>query len=509
MRKLAIFLLLIVCVSCLGGGLSSAAFAASDDYTTALEDLQKDESFDGSNYPLISTDRSLSIIQIAESSARELFVYVYQPSGDLVTASSINICQDAEDASERHWYNYKLKQLSLEYTIGKYLVEGLTVRNAPQRIYDITSIYRYPIEGESSGSGDSVLPDGSITSEFSYSVASCFFASAGVNGAVTYSRKQIETIEVTNKYVNRLRYYQGWIPFVEERSTDSWFVAFDTDITIDRLIEADVYFVYLDCYKPDKFDDFYPEEHYDEIMSGDFTPPSYAFQIFVPPYSDDFFPNGDKQSTWRTLTYSDVVVSDKEGLFGKKYVWNRIESVKDFVNNEDLTDEIENNLTGGNYSWVLRFWESDYTASLSGTTIPDYARYSVVFDVTILRLKFETLGTVFNLGVVNNKVSHSGEVVPPANNSDNPFEKFFKPILDFFKGVGDAAASYWWLFVIIGILVLLAVLSIFFPVFRVVFKWIWAAIKWIFKILWYIISAPVRFVVWIVNKVKERKENSG
>lgn len=52
-------------------------------YTNVLEDLQRDSSFSKENYPEKETDYSLQIIQLAESSDKELFVYVYQPSGQL------------------------------------------------------------------------------------------------------------------------------------------------------------------------------------------------------------------------------------------------------------------------------------------------------------------------------------------------------------------------------------------------------------------------------------------
>ena len=57
------------------------ARAESIEYSDVLTDLRKDSSFQTSNYPQKATDYSLQIIQLAESVNRELFVYVYQPSG--------------------------------------------------------------------------------------------------------------------------------------------------------------------------------------------------------------------------------------------------------------------------------------------------------------------------------------------------------------------------------------------------------------------------------------------
>ena len=80
--------LLCVCLVLLltmGGGIILSAFvvradAATVQYSSALEDLEKDETFDAAQYPAKADDYSLQIIQIAEGDKGELFVYAYQPS---------------------------------------------------------------------------------------------------------------------------------------------------------------------------------------------------------------------------------------------------------------------------------------------------------------------------------------------------------------------------------------------------------------------------------------------
>ena len=69
------------------------ARAESITYSEVLDDLKKDTSFDPDNYPSKADDYSLQAIQLAESVNKELFVYVYQPSGKVkdFKASSINI----------------------------------------------------------------------------------------------------------------------------------------------------------------------------------------------------------------------------------------------------------------------------------------------------------------------------------------------------------------------------------------------------------------------------------
>ena len=55
----------------------SIAYAESGvTYSSVLDDLKKDGSFDESHYPAVADDYSLKLIQIAESVDGELFLYV-------------------------------------------------------------------------------------------------------------------------------------------------------------------------------------------------------------------------------------------------------------------------------------------------------------------------------------------------------------------------------------------------------------------------------------------------
>ena len=65
--------------------------------------------------------------------------------------------------------------------------------------------------------------------------------------------------------------------------------------------------------------------------------------------------------------------------------------------------------------WVLRFAETSYSLSGYSTTGSTFESYTLVGDVTILRLKFETDGITYNLGVIDNKQSGSKD---PSNETD-------------------------------------------------------------------------------------------
>ena len=264
-------------------------------YSTALDDLSKSGDFSESNFPKVSNDFSIQIITIAESSDKELFIYVYQPSAYSVklSASSVNISTGIED--NLSYTNYKLEELSSEGVYQKYLVKDFVVSDDPIRYYNISSIYR-PF--------DSALDEGSpdynenLTSEKSFNVSKIFTAITE-NGNVTYSFTKTETVLITDKYVGFLEYSNGF------QLLPSWcrshYVAFSTDYEIEKLLEADVYFVKQDV--------------------------TYSF---VPFKGEEYF-YGPSEEKYAYLTYTQEVVHEGTGLFAKTYEWDRIESVSDFV----------------------------------------------------------------------------------------------------------------------------------------------------------------------------------
>ena len=366
------------------------ARAESKTYSGVMEDLKKDTSFNPGNYPTKADDYSLQIIQLAESSDKELFVYVYQPSGKAKNfkASSINISTTINDSIS--YLNYKLELLNSNGVFYKYKVSGLTVKDESVRYYAISSIYR-PFDE----SIDKQASGGNTVTEVNYAVNKqyCF---GEINGKPYVNCVDIETIVVTDKFVGFVRYPDGFKLYVG--ACDSHFVAFNTNKPMDKLLEADVY---------------YTTQEY-----------SSSWAAFVG--ENETF--GNKADKYAYLKYTDKVEHTGGGWFAGTYKWDRIQTVDDFIKNEDreqifsgavidvkisskLTDAALNELKGK--KWVLRFTETDYTLwSGQGT----YGTFStIVGDVTILRLKFETDGITYNLGVIDNKQTGGKE---PSNETD-------------------------------------------------------------------------------------------
>ncbi len=450
-------LIVTLCVF-LTGAQSFSAVAAEEDKTASdvLEDLSKDASFNVGNYPSAAKDYSLQIIQLAESTNKELFVYVYQPSGDKVKASSINISTTIND--EISFFNYPLELLNFEGTLFKYKVTNFEVKKDPVRYYAISSIYR-PFDA---GIGDKKSGNNTIN-EVNYAVNRqyCF---GEINGKPYINCIDIETIVVTDKFVGFVRYPDGWKLFTGAGSCDSHFVAFNTDKPIDKLLEADVYYTTQNT--------------------------SYDFFTEDSPFNIKF--GGNKIDNYAYLKYTDKVEHTGGGFFAGTYKWDRIQSVEDFIKTEDrttvyygavlnskisskLSDEALNDLKGK--KWVLRFTETSYNKSpRSGMGAATYyhAETTMVGNVTILRLKFETDGITYNLGVIDNKQTGSTE---PSNSTDIKVE----------PNATGKGVIYLILFVLL--LVLLAPL-----------------LPYVLNAIIFIVSLPVKLISEIVKLIRSSKE---
>ena len=434
--------------------------AESVQYTSVSEDLGKDASFNAENYPSKSNDYSIQIIQLAESVNKELFVYTYQPSGDKVKASSVNISTTIND--EISYHNYRLELLNFDGTLFKYKVISFEVKTDPVRYYVISNIYR-PFD---ESIGDKKSGNNTIN-EVNYAVNKqyCF---GEINGKPYVSCVDIETIVITDKFVGFVRYPDGFKLFTGAGACDSHFVAFNTDKKIDKLFEADVY------YTTQKTSyDFFTEDSPFNIKFGDSKTDNYAY-----------------------LKYTDKVEHTGDGFFAGTYKWDRIQSVDDFIKTEDrttvyygavlnskvsskLTDEALNELKGK--KWVLRFAETGYNKSpKSGMGAATYyhAETTMVGNVTILRLKFETDGITYNLGVIDNKQTGGTEPIQKPSNSVGGTEFFI-----------NASGKNILAIVLIALLVLALI-----PV-----------LPYVLSLIVFIVSLPVRFVSGIVSVFKSFK----
>ena len=418
-----------------------------DDYTDVLTDLTKDEKFDVTAYPANPKDYSLKVIQIAESINKELFIYVYQPSNSTIDliATEIRLSTPVAGAVAEV-YDYPLTLLSTNTVFDKYKVEGLTVKDDSVRYYDITAIFRAFNANIDSESGTDNTID-----YVSFNVGQVWTVYT-LDDNVVYSYTYGDTIIVTDKWCGTIRYDDNLNLF--EKEIDSHFVAFTTDRKIEKLLQAKVTYVAQ-------------KEIFYNNTSGIY-------------YEND----GEPYPGEANLSYTDVSINEVGGIFNRTYEWNRIQSVSEFKESENLSSSAITNLDGK--EWVLRFFESEY--DFKGSVLYSYEEhYTAVKEVSILQLTFETDGKSYTLGVVDNKST-------PDTNPDGEEQPLFDFTDEFEK--------------IMALLLVVLLVAVFMPflapiissLFMFILKGILNIIKISLKIVIFIITLPLRPILWLLKK---------
>lgn len=450
-KKRKIIALILAIMSILFFSISFKVVAKEEEttgYTDVLEDLQKDETFDISKYPA-SEQVKVDVIQIAESSDRELFIYVYEPcyKTEKYDVDKIRL-GDVEIGFDTEYKDYDLTLLNSNGVFFKYKVEDFTVRESNVRYYDVVSLLYKLAEPYENGLGQTITHKSIIVEQK--------WEALTFEGKTTYRMEESKTVTITDKVVGFIRYWDGfkWI----QSYTDSHFVAFSTDLQIDSLFEASLTFI--------------KKDYEETITYGVSKGRKYSSETLVP---IDIFSDDDGEN-------------EGNGLFGKKYTWKRIEKVSDFMKSDSIS-VIKQDLTSlEKHKWVLRFYETKFKDSFMQNVSCITA--VEVSDVTILRLKFKTAGKPYNLGVVDNYQTGpdepSGTVDPEIDlGIDDIWEKIQKII------------SLVLILVIGGVIV--AILSPFIPM---IVKGIVLVFSWIIKGICWVICLPFK----LIGKLFKRKD---
>lgn len=466
-RRIIIFAFLIALLISVSGEAILSAFslqvsAETREYSDVLDDLSKDASFNPDNYPAIADDYSLKVIQIAEGSDGELFVYVYQPSGvkGKLRATSINISTSVR--TKNIFKNYTLSYLNSDGVFYKYIVNDFKVSDNKERHYEISSIFRaWNSDYDKEAEADNTI------SEVPFIVGKQYVFN-GFGSEIECSVSDIEYIKIENKFVGYIRYYGdtlGILPsYIKENSTDAHFVAFSTDREIDKLLEADVY---------------YKSQVYHSYKNG--------FSFSTDPW-------GEVKENYKYLDYeqkSECDVSDGSIFIESKHIWDRIQTTEEFLNSDvslyafpgfDITEDI--NFTENakealsNTKWVLSFVETRYNWQSSSDGY-DYDNYFVrVGDVSIVRLKYVTDGVTYDLGVIDNKQTGSND---PA---------------------GTVEQQEWWQKIMSGIMFLIVLMLIFLlsgPA-SVVIKILLEGVKILISVLLWVIKLPFKLLHLMFRK---------
>ena len=303
------------------------------------------------------------------------------------------------------------------------------------------------------------------------------------NGGISYDMIKQNVVEITDKFVGYILYPDGYY-LTSTKNTASHFVAFDTDLKIENLIEADL------TYITQSFSQNCKNGYYYEPTYGELSEP-----IKTTLYADNYGGSANQDFIWHT-----------------KFTWKKIQSKDEFLKTESdrLSQSAKNNLA--NKKWILRFFDTNYATTHSVNTLGDYwsnTSFTMVNSVSILRLKFQTDGTTYNLGVVDNKQTGSIKPVNPTESNFNFFSYVWNCLVKLFTGKADLVETLVAIFVLFVVVALLPILGFIFPTFGRGLLWLLKGvayvIKYVFIALWYVISAPFKLIAWLVN----RRNNGG
>lgn len=434
---------------------SGNVYAVSET-ASVLTDLQKDSNFNISDYPSDYTDYSIKLIQIAETTAKELVVYIYQPSHYKVdlTATKISISYGySKDGSGLEPKIYPLKLLSTEGVFDKYLVENYTMTSDTSRYYNIVSIFR-----NYNSTADKEKNDGFDFTDIACSVGQQWCAYY-LNDSIVYEMNTFNTMQIDTIYEDNIDFNDSmsWNNFTcNYNKGQVWFKCFNApDYVIKHIFDVDL--TWKKQYM--KYTSFNLTTDTDEAI-GDIE------------YIDNI-----------TIDDKDVIEYTNSGLIKRTYSWNKILSSIDFINalnkNKcELNDEALEKIKAS--QWVITY---DITPCniefVGGTYVSSYKYHYNVFDSGILRISFQDIiGKFYNLGVVNSLTSPDS-----ISGGNNSLAHLLSTLGDFFTK----------LFQILGILALILVLIFVSNLILPVFKFL--------RIIWngilFVICLPFKLINWI------------
>ena len=488
MKKVSFALALILISTIIGCALPGIAFAASEtSYSNVLDDLHIDETFDENAYKQIEKDYSLQVIQVAESAEGELFIYVYQPSAEL-KASSITLARNKDNTQGLTFVNYKLTFLNSSGVFFKYKITNFALLSDNVRYYNVASILRpwdSTLDGKTTEANDVI--------EKAYKVGKMWTVTTKDDGTF-YELDETEVIEIEDEYIGYVNYSDGVkVSFgdIAAGTTSAHFVAFSTDRKINDLLEAELEFKTQDVSY--KVCSNILHSHYKQVYDRKEGAVETHKPIVLK--SDDYASNNDLGGI----------------SFSSNHQWKRIMTAQAFLayhNNDDSQVLSKGNVNILDKQWVLSFYETAVSvkSDMGWSTIFQSlaflwsgeieCKYTEVSDVLLLRLKFQTKGETYNLGVVANKQTGDDS---PINETIDKLQQLFDSIKDAFERLGKWLAKYWWVILAVVGVIALGILAAF---IKPVAKVLW----WILKIIFYIVTLPVWLIIWGVRAIKKKKE---
>ena len=437
----------------------TASANAFQSHTSALDDLKKDSTFDITKYPSNPESNEIQVIHIGEGLEGELYIYTYQPGNETkhYKAKFINMALQSGTDKNVSYKLYSLTWINSEGVFDKYIVNDFTITEDVYRYYTISAIYRlYDKNVDTSSNSEAI--DTVQCRAFPVAQMWCLYY---YNNILIYEMETMEYVDITIHSTGTIRYYDGFS------------ILFGTTLT-----ECDAHYVAF------SIDNFEAEKIYDADITYTTVPQTYRL-INSTGSGSLIVHEEERQTVTKTLTDLDTGSNKGTGLFGKKYEWNRISTVTEFVENveADSNDKFstQERQALNNSDFVFRFLETEITqdAGIQFTT----TKYTKVENIGILRLHFLSEGKVYNLGVVGDLVGTDTNPelgVGVGDNIQNSFEE-----------------QPWWQKIISLLLLLIlivVIVNVIFPVVRPIFKIVLQGLLFIIDALLTILIYPFKLM---------------
>lgn len=456
-RRILAFILTLTLTILLGGEFALSLFAVTASaegttttYSNVLDDLEKDESFNPEDYPAKADDYSLNVIQVAEGSNGELFVYVYQPNFETsnMRASYINLSTQDQTSREKLTYRlFSLTFLNGNGTFCKYVINGFSVSEDAIRYYSVAGIYRPFISGTDDtyeaveGKNHKVYEVGKMWTAYLY------------NDSLVYDCVDISTVRIDITVTGNIYYENGYLLHMD--GTNSHFFGFNvTNYNVTHIYDADVTYKLIPM-----FESTYIEAKVDEARE----------EIYV------------ESQTLYESEHVTVTTGGHEFLGGNKtFTWKRIQTSSEFLSEVDKNNLWldETTRTGiSNCQYVFRVVESDYYYVVNWTTGEYTKTYYKASNQGVLRLHFATPEGTYNIGAISDLVEDDGSANGGTLKPEFSFEKAFETLLT-----------------IIMVVLIVLVLIFFGPYIKIIVDILWTAIKLLASVVAKLITFPFKLL---------------
>lgn len=366
--------------------------------------------------------------------------------------------------NEETWCKYEILDLpNIEYTTRRYYIDSID-------IYHGTS------------QGTSIAPViSNICQTFIYNGIS--------NDTLKVFHEEIETITITEKEVSFYCYgeenkwsslwgldeHLGW----GKTYTDSWFIFFNTDKQIDELLEVEITFTKYD-YVSQKLGTIPMNTCFTEAVLQSEINSEYNGSLGVKTSMSYY----DPEIT--TVVPDKVQISASDNWWGGyKTTYEYVDAIidlREYNHSDDSGNPFVFSSQAEKYTWGVNFLNTEKTCTLQSVNIAGQSGSSSVIngsgvcDTAILRLKFMTNGVIKNCYAVD---------IPTDDFTGNTALVEIEGLLEKIT-------------MLLGLVFLVVLLCMFPPLLNV--------FKYLFKVIVYVLSLPIKFIKWLLKDEKKTKK---